>query len=202
MTEDGCRDCGLWRTRKNIVGPRYVGSSPYFAVLVGEGPGDKENRKGMAFVGPSGKKLDEILAEMGFTDGIVIDNVVRCRPTKDDNPNVDRKPRMEEIDACFPKFVGRYGRDPDVRIFVALGATAIRALTGRNVNVGNTCGATVNVDGLPAPVGICYHPSAVIRHLSVPERFENVRQAFSSSLGKFLADAREKSKAARRGDEL
>ncbi len=66
-------------------------------MIIGEGPGQREDEQGLPFVGPSGRLLDELLGEIGLArDGVYIANVVKCRPPR------NRDPREEEIEACKP----------------------------------------------------------------------------------------------------
>lgn len=89
-----CLDCRLHETRTNVV----FGSGDPDAdlMIVGEGPGQREDEQGLPFVGPSGDLLDRLLAEVGLSRqrGVYIANVVKCRPPG------NRDPRPDEIDAC------------------------------------------------------------------------------------------------------
>ncbi len=76
----GCLACRLSEGRTTVV----FGSGDPDAdlMIVGEGPGQREDEQGLPFVGPSGRLLDELLDEIGLTrtDGVYICNVVKCRP--------------------------------------------------------------------------------------------------------------------------
>jgi DNA polymerase len=88
-----CPSCNLARTRSKTV----PGSGPITAdlMLIGEGPGQRENELGLPFVGRSGQFLDQLLAAIDLDrDGVYVTNIVKCRPPG------NRDPEPEEIAAC------------------------------------------------------------------------------------------------------
>lgn len=90
-----CPNCALARTRTQTV----PGSGPITAevVLIGEAPGQREDERGLPFVGPAGRFLDELLAVAGWSrESVYVTNVVKCRPPG------NRDPEPEEIAACRP----------------------------------------------------------------------------------------------------
>lgn len=90
-----CTLCRLSEGRTNVV----FGSGDPDAdlVIVGEGPGQREDEQGLPFVGPSGRLLDELLGEIDLSrEEVYITNVVKCRPPR------NRDPREDEIEACKP----------------------------------------------------------------------------------------------------
>jgi uracil-DNA glycosylase family 4 len=91
-----CTRCRLAEGRTNVV----FGSGDPDAdlMIVGEGPGQREDEQGLPFVGPSGRLLDELLAEIDLRrdDNVYIGNVVKCRPPR------NRDPRDDEIESCKP----------------------------------------------------------------------------------------------------
>lgn len=90
-----CTRCGLSEARTNVV----FGSGDPDAdlVIVGEGPGRREDEQGLPFVGPSGRLLDQLLGEIDLArEEVYITNVVKCRPPR------NRDPREEEIETCKP----------------------------------------------------------------------------------------------------
>ena len=96
----GCTRCKLSRGRSTIV----FGSGDPGArlVVIGEGPGEEEDRQGKLFVGRAGQKLTEMLAAVGITrDEVYICNIVKCRPPGNRNPEPD------EIAACAPFLAGQ-----------------------------------------------------------------------------------------------
>jgi uracil-DNA glycosylase family 4 len=90
-----CRKCRLWLTRTHALpGEGNISSK---MVLVAQAPGYMEDREGRMFVGPSGKKLDELFVEVGIDRReIFMTNILRCMLPK------YRRPRRNEIDACTP----------------------------------------------------------------------------------------------------
>lgn len=88
-----CTKCDLAEGRTQVV---FGAGDPQANVLfVGEAPGQREDEQGVPFVGPSGRLLEELLAEIDLTrDAVYITNVVKCRPPG------NRDPRPHEIDAC------------------------------------------------------------------------------------------------------
>jgi len=88
-----CTKCVLAEGRTQVV---FGAGDPQADVLfVGEAPGQREDEQGVPFVGPSGRLLEELLAEIDLTrDAVYITNVVKCRPPG------NRDPRPHEIDAC------------------------------------------------------------------------------------------------------
>ena len=91
-----CTSCGLSKTRKNVVVGK--GNQSARMVIIGEGPGEKEDITGLPFVGRAGKMLDTALASVDIDplEDCYITNIVKCRPP--DN----RKPSLDESEACMP----------------------------------------------------------------------------------------------------
>jgi uracil-DNA glycosylase family 4 len=97
-----CTRCGLAETRTQVVFGDGNPATPL--VIVGEGPGDNEDRQGKPFVGRAGKLLDECLLECGMTrQHVWITNVIKCRAcVEEDGRLKNRPPRAEEVVACKP----------------------------------------------------------------------------------------------------
>ena len=91
----GCKQCRLHKNRRNVVVGRgnYRNSS---VMIVGEGPGEEEDRTGKPFVGRAGERLNEFLSGAGLAD-IYICNIVKCRPTSDGK---NRAPSSLEVRKC------------------------------------------------------------------------------------------------------
>ncbi|OPY34111.1 MAG: Uracil DNA glycosylase superfamily protein [Methanomassiliicoccales archaeon PtaU1.Bin124] len=149
-----CTSCGLSGGRRQVVPPS--GDLNSCLVLLGEAPGEREDKLGQPFVGRAGKWLDKCLADAQLPrEKIMITNTVKCRPP--DN----RRPEPEEVEACMPHLMEDLkGRG----LVVALGSTAIEALLGKKVKVGEVANQIVDVDfhGLKLKVLLTYHPSACI----------------------------------------
>jgi uracil-DNA glycosylase family 4 len=90
-----CTACPLHETRKHVVFGE--GASDAEVMFVGEGPGEVEDNTGRPFVGPAGKKLDEVLASVEIPrESVFIANAVKCRPPG------NRVPSKAEMEVCFP----------------------------------------------------------------------------------------------------
>ena len=96
-----CVACDLHENRTNVVFGEGNASSPL--VIVGEGPGETEDKTGRPFVGRAGKLLDECLRECGILrKHVFITNVVRCRPTIEEGGRLkNRPPRTDEANTCL-----------------------------------------------------------------------------------------------------
>lgn len=155
-----CRACPLHAGRTNLVVDR--GSPGASILFVGEAPGREEDLSGRAFVGRSGRLLDQMLLEAGLEPGrdVIIANVVKCRPP--DN----RPPTPGEAAACLP-FLWRQIALLRPRLLGLLGATAARHLLGERRRGGLTelVGepvATGDPPGVPAvPL---FHPAYILRN--------------------------------------
>ena len=115
-----CTTCRLHEGRTNVV----FGSGTVEAevMLVGEGPGQREDEQGLPFVGPSGRLLDDLLTGIGLTrDTVYIANVVKCRPPG------NRDPRPDEIEACKGFLRGQLVL-VDPRVVVTLGNFASKLM--------------------------------------------------------------------------
>jgi DNA polymerase len=89
----GCTRCRLAESRTQVV--FGAGDANADVMIVGEGPGQREDEQGLPFVGPSGRLLEQLLGEIGLERSqVYIGNVVKCRPPK------NRDPRPDEIDEC------------------------------------------------------------------------------------------------------
>jgi len=158
-----CRGCDLWVHATQTVfgeGPRHAE-----VMLVGEQPGDQEDRQGHPFVGPSGRLLDEGLEAAGIdrrqvyvTNAVKHFKFVRIELTK---RRLHKKPSPGEVRACRP-WLEEEIRLVRPRVIVALGATAAQALLGSNFKVTEQRGKVVTSDWAGAVVATV-HPSAVLR---------------------------------------
>src|SRR3954470_2724519 len=125
----GCRGCHLYENATQTVFSRGPVSARL--VLVGEQPGDVEDRRGEPFVGPAGKLLDRAISEAGLDPGqTYTTNAVKhfkFTPAPGGKRRIHATPDAAEIGACRPWLVAEFALlDPD--IVVALGATAAKAL--------------------------------------------------------------------------
>ena len=127
-------------------------------MLIGEGPGQREDETGYAFVGAAGQLLTQLLSEVGiFRDRLYICNVVKCRPPQ------NRVPEPEEQAACLP-FLRRQLELVQPQVVVLLGATAGRAVLGSGIRVTRDRGKWYQANG--TYFLLTYHPSALLRDTS------------------------------------
>lgn len=110
----GCTRCELYKGRTNAV----PGEGPAQAeiMLIGEGPGAREDKLGRPFVGASGKFLNELLEQAGLTrEEVWITNVVKCRPPG------NRDPQADEIETCTTNYLENQIKFVKPSIIVTLG---------------------------------------------------------------------------------
>ena len=176
-----CRACGLWRDATQPVfgeGPRKAR-----VMLIGEQPGDQEDRAGAPFVGPAGRVLDEGLAEAGIErrDAYVTNTVkhFKWKPGRGKR-RLHQKPNAEETRACRP-WLDAELRVVKPEIVVCLGATAAQALLGRSFRVTKQRGEFLDVDFAPLATATI-HPSAILRRDDAEER--------RAEMSAFVADLR------------
>ena len=156
-----CRACQLWKNSTQTV----FGEGPTDAkiLLVGEQPGDREDREGRPFVGPAGLLLDRALAEAGVDRRrIYVTNAVKhFKFEPRGKRRLHKRPNASEIKICRRWLVDEI-EAVGPRLIVALGATAAQSLTGRAIPVQSNRGAVLDVaNGLRVFVTI--HPSALLR---------------------------------------
>jgi uracil-DNA glycosylase len=158
----GCRGCHLWvNATQTVFGE---GSASAEVMLVGEQPGDQEDRQGHPFVGPSGKLLDTALEEAGIDrNRVYITNSVKHFKfvVIERGRRLHKKPNAGEIRACNP-WLQEEIRLLKPRVIVALGATAAQALLGKQFRVSQDRGKPVASE-LAEAVIATVHPSAVLR---------------------------------------
>jgi DNA polymerase len=176
--EARCTRCPLYRNAIQVVpgeGPR---KSPI--MLVGEQPGDREDREGKPFVGPAGKLLDRALEDAGLDrDEIFMTNAVKhFKYLNRGKRRLHKRPNAGEIVQC------RWWLDIERRIVkprltVALGGTAAYSLFGRAVTISKMRGCVHEMEDGRA-VAVTVHPSALLRVRDANDRAERY--------GAFVAD--------------
>jgi len=174
----GCQACPLWRTGTQTVFGE--GAKRSEVMLVGEQPGDREDREGHPFVGPAGRLLDEALVEAGIDRGAAyVTNVVKhFKWQARGKRRIHAKPAWSEIAACRPWLDAEIEVvKPDV--LVCLGATAAQALLGRDFRVTRQRGQEVESELAPHVIATI-HPSAILR--ADPDVRDAERQAFVDDL--------------------
>ena len=159
-----CKGCELWQSATQVV--FSAGNSRAPMVLVGEQPGDAEDRQGIPFVGPAGKLLQRALAEAGVavSDVYVTNAVKHFRFTERGKRRIHATPQVSHIQACRPWLEAELTK-VDPKLIVCLGATAARSLLGAGFRVTQQRGKVLE---LPTPVGerqvlATVHPSSVLR---------------------------------------
>jgi uracil-DNA glycosylase len=162
-----CRACGLCeRRRQTVFG---TGSHEAHWMVVGEAPGEQEDRDGEPFVGAAGQLLDRMLAALQLTRAddpavppaqrVYIANTLKCRPPGNRNPTPD------ELSRCEP-FLVRQIELLRPRIILAMGRFAVQALLRSDEAIGRLRGRVHRYQGVPLVV--TYHPAYLLRNL--PEK--------------------------------
>lgn len=164
----GCRGCGLYRQATQTVfgeGPRTAS-----IMLIGEQPGDQEDRRGRPFVGPAGRLLDQALREAGIARAAVyVTNAVKhFKWVARGKRRLHQRPRQGEIDACVPWLMAELAVVKPT-VAVCLGATATRALFQRPVRLSDVRGKLLPSALWPQTV-VTIHPSALLRITEPVER--------------------------------
>jgi uracil-DNA glycosylase len=182
----GCRGCDLWvHATQTVFGE---GPSSAEVMLVGEQPGDQEDRQGHPFVGPAGRLLDTALEQAGIdrTQVYVTNSVKHFKfVTIERGRRLHKKPSAGEVRACNP-WLREEIRLVNPRVIVALGATAAQALLGKQFRVTQNRGKAIQSELYP-PVVATVHPSAVLR--APDDAREQARDEFFADLknvAKFL----------------
>lgn len=154
-----CTACGLCEGRRHAVFGH--GGQPTRWLVVGEAPGEQEDRQGQPFVGRSGQLLDAMLSAVGMSRerDVFIANVIKCRPPG------NRNPKPEEIAACSPYLMRQIALLKPERILV-LGRFAAQALLGTDATIGSLRGRIHQMktdEGREIPVIVSYHPAYLLR---------------------------------------
>jgi DNA polymerase len=177
----GCRGCELWRNATQTVFGEGLEKSRL--MLVGEVPGDREDREGRPFVGPAGRELDKALEAAGIerSDVYVTNAVKHFSFEQRGKRRIHQTPKRFHIDACRPwidaeiQFVR-----PDA--IVLLGATAGKALLGPKFKLRDARGRPLDSDLAPL-VTATAHPSSILRQRDDDARHAE-RRAFTEDLAR------------------
>jgi uracil-DNA glycosylase family protein len=158
-----CQACELWRNATQTV----FGSGGEGArlLIVGEQPGDVEDRQGEPFVGPAGRILDEALEAAGIArDKVYVTNIVKhfkWRRSPSGKRRLHQRPDRAEVEACKPWLEAEVARiGPE--LIVCLGATAAQGLLGSDFRVTRQHGEVLPTALGPRAIATI-HPSAVLR---------------------------------------
>lgn len=153
-----CQACGLCKSRRNTV--FGVGNVQADWMIVGEAPGENEDRQGEPFVGAAGQLLDNMLRAVGRSrqgeagQGTYIANVLKCRPP------ANRNPLPEEVAKCEPYLVRQVALVKP-RVIVAMGRFAVQSLLKTTEPIGRLRGRVHRYEGVP--VIVTYHPAYLLR---------------------------------------
>ncbi|GAA3524478.1 UdgX family uracil-DNA binding protein [Amycolatopsis ultiminotia] len=167
-----CEGCDLYRDATQTV--FGAGRKQAKVMLVGEQPGDREDRAGEPFVGPAGRLLDRALTEAGFErEAVYLTNAVKhFKFTERGKRRIHRKPSRTEALACRPWLIAElHAIRP--RLLVLLGATAAQSLLGPSFRLtrhrGEPAPVPPELSEVVTIVSATVHPSAVLR---APDRGE------------------------------
>jgi DNA polymerase len=151
-----CERCRLCERRTNAV--FGVGDRNADWMLIGEAPGENEDKQGEPFVGQAGKLLDSMLHAVALSreDNVFIANVIKCRPPGNRNPELD------EVARCEP-YLKRQVELVKPKLIVALGRFAAQSLLKTEASIASLRGRVHEYQGVP--VIVTYHPAYLLRSL-------------------------------------
>ena len=175
-----CTRCELYKgATQAVFGEGLVKSE---LMLVGEQPGDREDREGHPFVDPAGRILDEALQEAGIDRRLAyVTNVVKhFRYEQRGKRRIHQRPGAEHVRACRP-WLDAELEVVRPHVLVCLGAVAAQALLGSKVRVTKDRGKPLESELAPV-VLVTIHPSAILRERDAPAR-EAAFEAFVADLG-------------------
>ena len=161
-----CRACELHRSATQIV----FGQGPADArlVLIGEQPGDQEDRQGNPFVGPAGEILDEALVAAGVDrQSVYITNTVKHfkhiqQTTPRGKRRLHQKPSAREVRCCKPWFEAEWNLLPNAQVLVCLGTTAATAWIGPGFRLSHQRGQVQRTQLCDSTIAT-WHPAAILR---------------------------------------
>lgn len=159
--EAACTRCPLYRNATQVVpgeGPRHAQ-----VMMVGEQPGDQEDKQGHPFVGPAGRILDRAIVEAGIDrkEVFVTNAVKHFKFEQRGKRRLHKKPNAGEIDACR-WWINLERAIVKPQVIVAMGATGARGVLGRAVTIAKVRGEVLS-DADGSRVIVTIHPSYVLR---------------------------------------
>ena len=174
-----CRGCHLYAPATQTVfsdGPKRAR-----VMMIGEMPGDREDRAGKVFVGPAGRELDKALAAVGIDRAdVYITNVVKHFKFEERGKRrIHQKPGKREVDACMPWLRAELDVVKPTALLL-LGATAGKALLGESFKLTQSRGRPLDSD-LADLVVATIHPSAILRARDDASR-QAQRESFTADL--------------------
>jgi uracil-DNA glycosylase family protein len=161
-----CRGCDLYRHPIQVVGG--AGRAGAELMLVGEQPGDEEDKQGKPFVGPAGRILDQVLEELKLDrEATYVTNAVKhFKFVERGKRRLHQSPRVSEITACRPWLLAEL-EAVRPRVVVALGATAAKSLLGAKFGLMKQRGTLVS-SPFAERIVATIHPSAILRAPEAP----------------------------------
>jgi DNA polymerase len=177
VAASACRACPLWqRATQTVFG---AGRARAPLLLVGEQPGDEEDQRGLPFVGPAGRLLDEALkaAQIERAQTYVTNAVkhFKWKPSEGRGKRrIHERPNASEIRACRPWLLAEIEAVAP-QVVVCLGATAARSLLGNDFRVSQQRGEVVRLASGPSAVATV-HPSAILRAPDHDRRARDLRR--------------------------
>ena len=170
---DACRRCPLWRNATQGVAGE--GRRSARVMMVGEQPGDKEDRAGHPFVGPAGQMLDRAILEAGLDrrDVFITNAVKHFKNEPRGKRRIHKKPNASEIEIC------RWWLEQELDlvrpdVIIALGATAASSLLQRRIVIGRERGKPIPLQD--RAVFVTIHPSYLLRIRDRADRDLQYRQ--------------------------
>ena len=161
----GCMKCELGKTRNNIV---FSDGNPETAkaILIGEAPGENEDKTGTPFVGRAGKLLNEFLEKTGIIreKDLYIINTVKCRPPKNRVPSDDEK-------AACEKYLLKQIEIINPKVMIFCGATALKSVYDKKIQISKIRGEVLELE-IGSKKRKCipiFHPSYLLRYHSLEE---------------------------------
>ena len=156
-----CTACALYKNATQTVFGE--GTNEAEIMMIGEQPGDQEDRQGRPFVGPAGKLLDKGLEEAGIDRSkVYVTNVVKhFKWTPRGKRRIHKKPNAEEIAACRPWLEAELDQ-VQPQVLVCLGATAAQAILGSSFRLTQHRGEFLESPFAPL-VTATVHPSSILR---------------------------------------
>jgi uracil-DNA glycosylase len=160
-----CRECGLAERRTNVVFGEGDSTSPL--MLIGEGPGDNEDKTGRPFVGKAGQLLDKGLKDAGISrEQVYIANTVKCRAADwSSGRPVNRPPTDEEAAACRHWLISQINFI-EPKVILCVGAPSARNLIRKNFKITQERGIYFPSEHAKT-IMATLHPSYILRNMSI-----------------------------------
>ena len=175
-----CHGCDLYRTATQAVfGELEIGTRstmPNVAIMmIGEQPGDQEDKQGRPFVGPAGKLLDQCLkeADIDRRKVYVTNTVKHFKSEPRGKLRIHKKPGIKEIDACRPWLEAEL-ETVRPKLIICLGSVASQSLLGSRFKITELHGQIQQAAGFP-PIIATLHPSAILRARTDEDRHRQMK---------------------------